>query len=34
MDQELQPKIADFGLALFFPDEQSHIITSDIAGTR
>ncbi|KAG0586839.1 hypothetical protein KC19_2G121500 [Ceratodon purpureus] len=34
MDRELQPKIADFGLALFFPDEQTHIITSDIAGTR
>ncbi|KAG0597364.1 hypothetical protein M758_UG331900 [Ceratodon purpureus] len=34
MDRELQPKIADFGLALFFPDEQTHVITSDIAGTR
>ena len=34
LDQDLQPKIADFGLALFFPDEQSRIITSDIAGTR
>ncbi|KAG0597369.1 hypothetical protein M758_UG332200 [Ceratodon purpureus] len=34
MDQNLQPKIADFGLALFFPDEKSHIITHDIAGTR
>ncbi|KAG0602844.1 hypothetical protein M758_10G046000 [Ceratodon purpureus] len=34
MDQDFQPKIADFGLALFFPDEESHIITSDVAGTR
>ena len=34
LDKDLQPKIADFGLALFFPDEQSHIITNDIAGTR
>ncbi|KAG0586881.1 hypothetical protein KC19_2G124600 [Ceratodon purpureus] len=34
LDKDLQPKIADFGLALFFPDEQSRIITSEIAGTR
>jgi serine/threonine protein kinase len=34
LDKDLQPKIADFGLALFFPDEQSRIITSEVAGTR
>ena len=27
-------KIADFGLALLFPDEQSSIVTKNIAGTR
>ncbi|KAG0618722.1 hypothetical protein M758_4G087800 [Ceratodon purpureus] len=27
-------KIADFGLALLFPDEQSYILTKHIAGTK
>ncbi|KAG0562196.1 hypothetical protein KC19_9G125700 [Ceratodon purpureus] len=28
------PKIADFGLALLFPDEKTHISTATVAGTR
>jgi serine/threonine protein kinase len=27
-------KIADFGLALLFPDEQDYILTKHIAGTK
>ncbi|KAG0624574.1 hypothetical protein M758_3G258000 [Ceratodon purpureus] len=34
LDKNLEPKIADFGLALLFPDDQSHIMTIHIAGTR
>lgn len=29
-----EAKIADFGLALFFPDEQSYILTKHVAGTK
>lgn len=34
LDKNLEPKIADFGLALLFPDDQSHVMTIHIAGTR
>nr|APU94858.1 leucine-rich repeat receptor-like protein kinase [Pohlia nutans] len=34
LDKDLQPKIADFGLALLFPDDQTHIITVHVAGTK
>jgi serine/threonine protein kinase len=34
LDKNLEPKIADFGLALLFPDDQSHIMTIHVAGTR
>ena len=34
LDKNLEPKIADFGLALLFPDEQSHIMTVHVAGTK
>lgn len=36
LDKELNPKIADFGLALFFPsldDGESHMSLSRVAGT-
>ena len=32
LDENLAPKIADFGLARLFPEDQSHISTA-IAGT-
>ncbi|XP_059661438.1 cold-responsive protein kinase 1-like isoform X1 [Cornus florida] len=32
LDQDLTPKISDFGLAKFFPDNQTHISTR-VAGT-
>ncbi|CAM6008848.1 unnamed protein product [Sphagnum balticum] len=34
LDKKLQPKIADFGLALLFPDDKTHISTLHVAGTR
>lgn len=34
LDNNLEPKIADFGLALLYPDEGSHIMTIHVAGTR
>ena len=34
LDKNLEPKIADFGLALLYPDEESHIMTIHVAGTR
>lgn len=34
LDKNLEPKIADFGLALLFPVEQSNVLTIHIAGTR
>jgi len=34
LDKNLEPKIADFGLALLFPDEKSHIMTIHVAGTK
>lgn len=34
LNSHLEAKIADFGLALLFPDEQSHIMTVHVAGTK
>ncbi|KAH9552963.1 hypothetical protein CY35_09G095400 [Sphagnum magellanicum] len=34
LDKNLQPKIADFGLAFLFPDDKSHISTMHVAGTK
>ncbi|CAK9278435.1 unnamed protein product [Sphagnum jensenii] len=33
LDKMLQPKIADFGLAILFPDDKTHITTMHVAGT-
>lgn len=33
LDNKFEAKIADFGQALLFPDEQTHIVTSHVAGT-
>ena len=34
LDNNLQPKIADFGLALLFPNAETHIMKSKVAGTK
>lgn len=34
LDTNYAPKIADFGLALLFPDEKTHISTVTVAGMR
>ncbi|XP_073389851.1 uncharacterized protein [Physcomitrium patens] len=34
LDKNFEPKIADFGLALLFPEEKSHIMTVHVAGTK
>jgi serine/threonine protein kinase len=34
LDSSLEPKIADFGLALLFPEETTHIMTLHVAGTK
>nr|APU94849.1 leucine-rich repeat receptor-like protein kinase [Pohlia nutans] len=34
LDKNLTPKIADFGLVLLFPDEETHIMTVHVAGTK
>jgi serine/threonine protein kinase len=33
LDMNLNAKIADFGLARLFPNDQTHIVTKYIAGT-
>jgi serine/threonine protein kinase len=33
LDKDLNPKIADFGLARLFPEDISHLSTTHIAGT-
>jgi serine/threonine protein kinase len=33
LDKDLNPKIADFGLARLFPEDISHLSTAHIAGT-
>jgi serine/threonine protein kinase len=33
LDNKFEAKIADFGQAFLFPDEQTHIMTSHVAGT-
>ncbi|XP_073384992.1 uncharacterized protein [Physcomitrium patens] len=34
LDKNLEPKIADFGLALLFPNQETHITILQIAGTK
>uniref|UniRef100_A0A7I4AU47 Protein kinase domain-containing protein n=1 Tax=Physcomitrium patens TaxID=3218 RepID=A0A7I4AU47_PHYPA len=34
LDKNLEPKIADFGLVLLFPDKETHIMTIHVAGTK
>eukprot|EP00253_Pinus_taeda_P001140 PITA_01140 len=33
LDEQLNPKIADFGLARLFPEDETHISTGVVAGT-
>eukprot|EP01018_Ginkgo_biloba_P036657 Gb_17904 [translate_table: standard] len=33
LDDKLNPKIADFGLARLFPEDKSHVISKHVAGT-
>jgi serine/threonine protein kinase len=33
LDKDLNPKIADFGLARLFPEDISHLSTTHFAGT-
>jgi len=34
LDKDLNPKIADFGLARLFPEDISHLSTANFAGTK
>jgi serine/threonine protein kinase len=34
LDKKFCAKIADFGLAFFFPDDKTHVSMVEIAGTR
>lgn len=34
LDEKLNPKISDFGLARLFPGEDTHLNTFRIAGTQ
>jgi serine/threonine protein kinase len=34
LDKNLQARITDFGLAFLFPEDQTHITTMHIVGTK